>query len=66
MVGVKCLVAWLLTDFFAAYETAWVTPILQKPSFATALTGWRPRKMGLSDGIDVYWVSTPQSRRFSE
>lgn len=29
--------------------------MLQKPSLGHALTGWAPRRAGLSDAIDVYW-----------
>lgn len=56
IVRVTGLKGWKKRDPADAYETAWITPVLQKPTLATALTGWTPRKMGVSDGIDVYWV----------
>lgn len=37
------------------FEEAWASTTLAKPSLGEALSGWRPRKMGLVDGIDVYW-----------
>lgn len=37
-------------------ERAWVTPVLQKPSLGHAVTGWAPRRIGVSDGIEMYWV----------
>lgn len=37
-------------------ERAWVTPVLQKASLGHAVTGWTPRRISVSDGIEVYWV----------
>lgn len=42
------------------YEVAWVTPLLAHPSLGHALTGWTPRRLGVSDGIDIYWVRGSQ------
>lgn len=46
-----------------AYDTAWVSTLQARPSLAAALTGWQPKKMGLVDGMDVYWASYLASRR---
>ncbi|KAK4686743.1 hypothetical protein P7C73_g3378, partial [Tremellales sp. Uapishka_1] len=39
------------------FEIAWASTTNLKPSLAHALTGWVPRKMGLVDGMDIYWAS---------
>jgi hypothetical protein len=39
-----------------AFQQAWGNSTTQlKPSLGEALTGWRPRKMSLVDGMDIYW-----------
>jgi hypothetical protein len=30
---------------------------MARPSLGHALTGWQPKRMAVSDGMDVYWVS---------
>ncbi|WVF69713.1 hypothetical protein IAT40_004492 [Kwoniella sp. CBS 6097] len=37
------------------WDSAWLSGVLVKPTLGEALTGWRPRKMSLVDGMDVYW-----------
>ncbi|KAI9636345.1 uncharacterized protein MKK02DRAFT_37108 [Dioszegia hungarica] len=39
------------------FEDAWVSTTLARPSLGEALTGWRPKKMGLVDGVDLYWAA---------
>lgn len=41
----------------SAFEDAWVSTTLARPSLGEALTGWRPKKMGLVDGVDLYWAA---------
>ncbi|WVQ98137.1 hypothetical protein IAU59_005259 [Kwoniella sp. CBS 9459] len=38
-----------------AWDKAWVSTANLRPSLGEALTGWRPKKMSLVDGIDIYW-----------
>ncbi|KAK8847476.1 hypothetical protein IAR55_005334 [Kwoniella newhampshirensis] len=40
-----------------AWDKAWVSTALIKPSLGYALTGWVPRKMSLVDGMDIYWAA---------
>ncbi|GFZ47799.1 hypothetical protein JCM24511_05546 [Saitozyma sp. JCM 24511] len=40
-----------------AFEEAFCSSIVVKPSLGNALTGWAPKKPSLVDGIDVYWAS---------
>jgi hypothetical protein len=35
-------------------EKAWVSTVNAHPSLLTALTGWKPTKLSLVDGMDVY------------
>jgi hypothetical protein len=51
-----------VTDW-AAYDTAWVSTLHARPSLGAALVGWTPKKMGLVDGMDVYWASYLASRQ---
>jgi hypothetical protein len=50
----------------AVVAQAWVSTTLQKPSLGAALVGWFPRRMGLVDGMDVYWRSFLASKGGSE
>jgi folate-dependent phosphoribosylglycinamide formyltransferase PurN len=43
-------------------EKAWVSTVNAHPSLLTALTGWKPTKLSLVDGMDVYWQSYVASR----
>ncbi|WWC86816.1 uncharacterized protein L201_001695 [Kwoniella dendrophila CBS 6074] len=36
-------------------QEAWTSTTLAKPSLGDALTGWKPKKMSLVDGMDIYW-----------
>lgn len=47
----------LISVKLTAYEKFWVSTLLAKPSLGTALTGWRPKRLPLTDGMDIYWVS---------
>lgn len=38
-------------------EMGWASTTLVRPTLATTLTGWAPRKMCLVDGMDLYWSS---------
>lgn len=55
--GLKSVLKRMNTPLTTAYEVAWTTPLLARPSLGHALTGWQPKRMGVSDGMDVYWVS---------
>lgn len=57
VVRVAGLESWTEKKPADAYEVAWVTPLMNQATLGRALTGWVPRKMGLSDAMDVYWVS---------
>jgi hypothetical protein len=47
----------LLIVCAVAFEEAFCSSIVVKPSLGNALTGWTPKKPSLVDGIDVYWAS---------
>ncbi|WVQ69351.1 uncharacterized protein L199_007568 [Kwoniella botswanensis] len=49
-----------------AMQEAWVSSTLFKPSLGNALTGWRPRKMSLVDGMDIYWSSYLANKQLRE
>lgn len=49
-----------------AYEKFWVSTLLAKPSLGTALTGWRPKRLPLTDGMDIYWHSYVASKKRTE
>ncbi|ORY30343.1 hypothetical protein BCR39DRAFT_466725, partial [Naematelia encephala] len=38
-------------------EVAWQSTTNMKPTLGHALTGWTPKKMGIVDGMNVYWSS---------
>jgi hypothetical protein len=40
---------------FLAFEVALATTVLTRPYLARALFGWQPKKIGLTDGLDVYY-----------
>ncbi|KAL7420066.1 hypothetical protein Q5752_005031 [Cryptotrichosporon argae] len=40
-----------------AFEAAWASTTRMRPTLAQALTGWVPRKLGVVDGIDIYWAA---------
>ena len=42
----------------SAFENAWGNSTTHlKPTLGEALTGWRPRKMSLVDGMDLYYAA---------
>ncbi|KIR68452.1 hypothetical protein I312_100465 [Cryptococcus bacillisporus CA1280] len=45
------------------YEKFWVSTLLARPSLGTALTGWRPKRLPLTDGMDIYWHSYVASKK---
>ncbi|WVW78386.1 hypothetical protein I302_100340 [Kwoniella bestiolae CBS 10118] len=49
-----------------AMQEAWISSTLIKPSLGDALTGWRPRKMSLVDGMDIYWSSYLANKRLRD
>ncbi|WRT64693.1 uncharacterized protein IL334_001627 [Kwoniella shivajii] len=50
----------------SAYEEAWASTTLIKPSLGDALTGWKPKKMSLVDGMDIYWSSYLANKNLNE
>lgn len=41
--------------FWTVFETALSTTTIIRPYLARSLLGWRPRKAGLLDHLDVYY-----------
>jgi hypothetical protein len=41
---------------------AWLSTTFGHPTLLTALTGWRPRKLGLVDGMDIYYQAYVANR----
>ncbi|KLT43532.1 NAD(P)-binding protein [Cutaneotrichosporon oleaginosum] len=66
IVRITGLKAWKAKAPADAYETAWITPLLARPSLGNALTGWQPKRMAVSDGMDVYWMSFVKSEELKK
>jgi hypothetical protein len=54
---------WKRKEAKAPIEKAWVSTLNIHSTLTTVLTGWRPRKLSLVDGMDIYWSSYAASRQ---
>jgi nucleoside-diphosphate-sugar epimerase len=66
IVRITGLKGWKAKKPSDAYETAWITPLMARPSLGHALTGWQPKRMAVSDGMDVYWMSFVKSEELKK
>lgn len=53
---------WTAKEASSGVEKAWVSTLNSHPSLLTAVTGWRPKKLSLVDGMDLYWAAFVASK----
>jgi nucleoside-diphosphate-sugar epimerase len=63
LVRVSGVKGYKLKDASNPFEGAWVSTLNAHPSLLTALTGWRPKRLSIVDGIDLYWAAFVASKQ---
>ena len=53
---------WEAKEASSGVEKAWVSTLNSRPSLLGAVTGWRPKKLSLVDGMDLYWAAYVASK----
>jgi nucleoside-diphosphate-sugar epimerase len=53
-------------DVSAVYEEAYATTALTRPYLARSLLGWQPRKLGLCNGLELYYSAWKASQGVPE